>query len=60
MAREMFCPYCQKPVRAGKIRWLWLGIFLLIGWWPIYLLYCLVTSGRICPGCKRRIYGGKK
>ena len=60
MAKDIFCPYCQKTVRAGKIRWLWLGIFILIGWWPIYLIYCLFTRSHICPECKKRIYQERK
>lgn len=59
MAREIFCPYCQKTVRAGKIRWLWFFVHLLIGYLPIYLLYCLFTKGRICPECKKRVWEDK-
>ena len=43
--------------RAGKIRWLWFWIFLLlirVGFLP-YLIYCVCTSKRICERCKNRI-----
>lgn len=55
MTREIFCPYCRKTVRAGKIRWLWFFVHLLLGTVLLYLIYCLFTNGRICPECKRRV-----
>lgn len=59
MAKEIFCTYCQKTVRAGKIRWPWFFVHLLIGYFPLYLLYCLFTKGRICPECKKRVWEKK-
>ena len=56
MGKDVFCPYCKKTVCAGKIRALWLILSIPTGHLLIYLLYCLFTSGRICPECKRRIY----
>ena len=58
MGRWIFCPYCLETVYAGKIRWLWFFVHLLIGYLPLYLLYCLLSKGRICPLCKKRVYGG--
>ena len=52
----MYCPYCHEVVHTGRIRWAWFFVFLLFGPMPIYLLYCLFSSGRICESCKHRIY----
>ena len=58
MGRWIFCPYCLETVYTGNIRWLWFFVHLLIGYLPLYLLYCLLSKGRICPLCKKRVYGG--
>ena len=56
MSKEMFCPYCEMTVRTGKVRWNVLLMSLLLQGWPFYLLFCLLTSGRVCRSCGRRIY----
>ncbi len=56
MSKEIFCPYCRKVVRAGRIRWLWFLLLLPIGYGLLYLIYCLFIDGRICPECKKRVW----
>ncbi len=56
MAKEMYCPYCGKIVKASKVRWLWVFVHLLIGYLPIYLIYCALVRSRVCTECHHRIY----
>ena len=56
MTRYMHCPYCDETVKVGRIRWKVLLMSLLLQAWPFYLLYCLLSSGRVCRKCGRRIY----
>lgn len=42
--------------RAGKIRWAWFVVFVLLyRLLFIYLLYCLFTEKRVCEICHCRI-----
>ena len=56
MKKECWCPVCGQYRMAGKIRWLWFLIFLLLlrAGVILYLLYCLLCSKRVCEVCHRR------
>lgn len=57
MAKEMYCPYCQRQVKSGIVNWGWFIVFLFLSPGIIYyLLFCLFYPARICKECKRRIY----
>lgn len=62
MAKVMYCPYCDKNVKASKVRWLWVFVSFLTGYILIYLIYCALVRSRVCTECHHRIYtmGGKK
>jgi len=42
---------------STKIRWVWFWVTLLFitPVFPIYLLYCLLTSQRVCTRCHNRV-----
>ena len=60
MAKEMYCPYCNKVVKAGKVRWLWVILGLFTGYLLLYLIYCALVKSRVCKECHRRIYREEK
>lgn len=55
--KKGWCPICGKITRTYRYRWLWIFVTLIlvrIAFIP-YLLYCAITSKRVCGGCKNRI-----
>lgn len=52
----MFCPYCNEYVKVKRTKNLRLVITFVTGLILPYLVYALLSSGRVCTRCNNRIY----